>query len=95
MHGCLKRRKNKKEAGNAHLKISARILGKVFLKKEMGQPCPLFFIYFWSFQTNNTIFTTINVEKCPSSIRRPDLNTRPLKRESSPITTGPGHPPSR
>ena len=30
---------------------------------------------------------------CPSSIRRQDLNPRPLKHESSPITTIPGLPP--
>ena len=39
---------------------------------KMGQPRPLF-VYFWSFQTNNTILTTI----------------RPLDRESPPITTTP------
>ena len=53
----------------------------------------LFFVYFWSFQTNNTIFTTNQCEKCPSSIRRWDSNPRPLERESTPITTRPGLPP--
>ena len=54
----------------------------------MGQP-GLFFVYFWSFQTNNTIFTTNQCEKMsyPSSIRRRDLNPRSLECESPPITT--------
>ena len=37
-----------------------------------------FIVYFWSFQTNITIFTTIYVKKCPSSIRYRDSNPRPL-----------------
>ena len=51
----------------------------------------LFFVYFRSFQTNNTIFTTNQCEKmsCPSSIRRRDSNPQPLERESPPITTRP------
>ena len=58
----------------------------------MGQPQPLF-VYFRSFQTNNTIYTTNHCEKmskCPSSIWRWDSNPRPLKHELSPITTRPG-----
>ena len=51
----------------------------------------LFFVYFQSFQTNHTIFTTNQFEKCPSSLRRQDLNPRPLEHESSPLTTRPGH----
>ena len=54
----------------------------------------LFFIYFWSFQTNIiTIFTTNKCEKCPSSIRCWELNHRPSERESLPITTRHGLPP--
>ena len=55
----------------------------------LNGPTPAFFIYFWSFQTNNTIFTTNQWEKMsgPASIRRQDLNSQPLKHESSPITT--------
>ena len=52
----------------------------------MGQSRPLF-VYFWSFQTNISIFTTNICEKCPSSIRCQDLNPQPLERESLPITT--------
>ena len=59
----------------------------------MGQPRPLF-VYFRSFQTNNTIFTTNQCEKCPSSIWCWDLNPRPLENESSPIITRPGFPPN-
>ena len=50
----------------------------------------LFFVYFWSFQTNNTIFTTNQCEKCPSRIRRRDSNPRPFKHEMSTISTRPG-----
>ena len=52
----------------------------------------LFFVYFWSFQTNNTIFTANQCEKmsCPSSILCRDSNPQPFERESPPITTRPG-----
>ena len=62
----------------------------IFVK--MGQ-LGLFFIYFRSFQTDNTIFTTNLCEKmsnCPSSIWRRDWNPRPFEQESSPITTRSG-----
>ena len=56
----------------------------------MAQPRPLFFMYA-TFQTHITNFTTNRyVEKCPSSIWCWDLNSRPLKHESPPITTRPG-----
>ena len=66
----------------------------VFFFKKWANP-GLFFVYFWSFQTNNTIFTTNQCEKmsCPSSIRRQDSNPGPLERESPPITTRPGLSP--
>ena len=54
----------------------------------------LFFDNFQSFQTNNTIFTTNICEKCPSSIWCRDSNPRPSERESLPITTRPGLPPT-
>ena len=54
----------------------------------------LFFVYFWSFQTNITIFATNQCEKCPSSIQCQDSNPQPLKHELSPITTRPGLPPN-
>ena len=54
----------------------------------------LFFIYFWSFQTNIiTIFTTNKCEKCPSSIRCWELNPWTSERESLPITNRPGFTP--
>ena len=53
----------------------------------------LFFVYFWSFQTKITIFTTKICEKCPSSIRCWDLNPLPSECESLPKTTRPGLPP--
>ena len=48
-----------------------------------------FLVYFRSFRTNKTIFTTNQYEKmsCPSSIWRRDSNPQPLEHESSPITT--------
>ena len=64
-----------------------------FFKKKMGQP-GLFFIYFRSFSNKHQYnFTTINVKKCPSSIRHRDSNPRPSECESPPITTRPGLPP--
>ena len=54
----------------------------------MGQP---FFVYFQSFQPKNTIFTTNQCEKSPSSIWWWDLNPQTLEHESSPITITPGH----
>ena len=58
----------------------------------LNGPTPFsFFVYFQSFQTYiNTIFTTNQCEKCPSSIQYWDSNPRPLEHESSPITTRPG-----
>ena len=54
----------------------------------MGHPQPLFNL-FVSFQT---IITTNNSAKCPSSILYWDLNPQPLEHESPPITTRPGLP---
>ena len=50
----------------------------------MGKPLPLFhlFLVFSNKQYKS-------MEKCPSSIRRRDLNPRPLEHERSPITTRP------
>ena len=50
-----------------------------FFKKNWANP-DLFFIYFWSFETNNTIFTTNQCEEmlCQSSIRRRDSNPQPF-----------------
>ena len=41
--------------------------GSVFLNNGLT-PASIF-VYFWSFQTNNTLFTTNQFEKCSSSIR--------------------------
>ena len=62
-----------------------------FLKKWANSAH--FFIYFWSFQTNITIFTTKICEKCPSSIWCQDSKPQPLECESLPIMTRPGLPP--
>ena len=45
------------------------------------------FIFIFS---NITILTTKNVEKCPSSIRRWDLNSQPSDYKAPPLTTRPG-----
>ena len=57
----------------------------------------LFFVYFRSFQTNNTNLTTNQCEKmsCPSSIPHRDSNPQPSELESPSITTRPGLPPNR
>ena len=68
------------------------IIGNIFLK--MGHPQPLFHL-FLSFQANITILTTNKCEKCPSSLRRWDLNSQPLEHESPHITTRPGLRPSK
>ena len=57
--------------------------------KKMSQPRPLF--HFCLFK-HTTIFTTNKCEKCPSSIRRRDSNSRPLEHEPPPVTTRPGLP---
>ena len=56
----------------------------------------LFFVYFRSFQTNNTFITSNHCEKmsCPPSVRCRDSNPQPSKFESPPITTRPGLPPT-
>ena len=53
----------------------------------------LFFVYFWSFQTNISIFTANIFENCPFSIRCQDLNSRPSDYESPRLTARPGLPP--
>ena len=54
---------------------------------------PLFHLFSF-FQTNITILTTNQCEKCPSSIRRQDSNSQPSDYESPPLTTRPGLPPA-
>ena len=53
-------------------------VANLFLK-EWANPGP-FFVYFWSFQTNNTIFYNKSMWKMsrPSSIQRWDSNPQPL-----------------
>ena len=55
----------------------------------------LFSVYFRSFQTNITIFTTNHCEKmsCQYRIQCWDSNPRPSEYESPPITTREGVPP--
>ena len=73
------------------MKNSFWILKYVFFWKKWANP-GLFFVYFRSFQTNNTIFIANICEKCPSSIWCQDLNPWPSEREPLPITTRPGLP---
>ena len=59
----------------------------------MGQPRPLFCLFsVFAYKQYNV--TTNICEKCPSSIRCRDSNPRPSERESLPITTRPGLPPT-
>ena len=69
------------------------IRSRRLLKK--GQPRPLF-VYFRTFQTNNTILTTNQCEKNVLSIQytAPGFEPRPSDCESPPITTRPGLQPS-
>ena len=67
---------------------------KSFFKKKWANP-GLFFVYFRSFQTNNTIFTTNQCEKISIQYTVPGLNPQPLIHESSSITTRPGLLPNR
>ena len=49
---------------------------KTFLKKEMGQPRPLFhFVHFFCLKQTIQLLQQINVKNTPSSIRRWDRNT--------------------
>ena len=66
------------------------VINVVIFFQKMGLPRLLFFVYFRSFQTNITIFTTNPCEIYSSSICHRDLNPRHLKHESSPIITKPG-----
>ena len=55
----------------------------------------LFFVYFRSFQTNNTIFTTNQCEKCPNVHLVYSAGIQTFWTESSTITTRPlGFPPN-
>ena len=53
----------------------------------------LFFIYFWSFQTNIIIFTTNLCEKMSIQYTAPGFEPMTFECESLPITTRPGLPP--
>ena len=53
----------------------------------------LFYIDFCLFKQTLQFLQQINVEKCPSSIRRQDLNSQLSDNESAPLTTRPGLPP--
>ena len=67
---------------------SVDTFGQCFFKKWANPG--FFFVYFCSFQANNTFFSTMWKMSCPSSIQRQDSNSKPLKHESSPITTRSG-----
>ena len=61
------------------------------------------FVFLWAsfsfifglFRQTLQIFTTNVCEKCPCSIWHRDSNPRPQERESPPLTTRPGLPPSK
>ena len=60
-----------------------------FFQKKLANP-GLFLVYFWSFQTNNTVLTTHQCKKCPSSIWCWHLNTHTFRTWAFPITIRPG-----
>ena len=75
------------------LYISHNYLLTIFLK--IGQPRPLFRLFSVSIQqTSLQLLQQIYVKKCPSSVQCRDSNPQPLERESLPITSQPGLPPS-
>ena len=61
---------------------------------KMGHPRPLSHL-FLVFSNKHYNFYSNICEKCPSSIQCWDLNPQPLGRESPPINTRSGVPPSR
>ena len=66
---------------STRLYLISIILAKLkFVFKNRPTPASFSF-YCCLFQTNNTICTTNQCEKCPSSIRCRDLNPRPLELE--------------
>ena len=67
---------------------------KVVFHLKMGQSRPLFILYsvFSNKQYNFNNKSMLKMS-CPSMIRCRNLNPQPVKHESSPITTRPGHYP--
>ena len=72
--------------------IACSTVGLILFFKKWAIQGLFLHIFGLSKQTNDTILTTNLCEKmsCPSSIRRWDSNSQPLKHESSLITTRPG-----
>ena len=66
-----------------------------FFLKKIGQPRPLFRLFsVFSNKQYNSYNKSMWKMSCPSSIRRQDLNPQPSERESPPIITRPGLPPT-
>ena len=84
----LRRRRRRRRDDSFHLQAC------VCFYLKMGQPRPLFHL-FSSFQMHYKFYKNTNVNKCPSSIRCRDSNSRPLKHKPPPITTRPGLPSTR
>ena len=61
---------------------------------KMGQPRPLFHLFSVFSNKHYKFLQQIYVKKCPSSKWYRDSNPQPSVRESPPITTRPGLPPS-
>ena len=66
----------------------------IHLLKNWANP-GLFFVYFWSFQSNITIFCNKYMWKNVHPVYGRDSNPRPSERESPPIATRPGLLPTR
>ena len=77
--------------------LLAKGAAKVFQEHvfSIGQPRPLFLFIIGLFKQTLQFLQQINVKNCPTCIWRGDLNLRPLKHESSPITTKRGTRPNK
>ena len=60
-----------------------------FLKKKWANPGSVI-VYFHLFKQTLQFLQQKNVKKCPSIIRRWDLNSQPSDHETPPLTTRPG-----
>ena len=87
---------NSIEKGNKRRMGRTKLIEYFFqlLQSFLNGPTPAsFIVYFWSFQTNITIFTTNICEKCPSSMWCWYSNPHPSEHEHPHIITRPGLPP--
>ena len=85
---CIKQTLPERGRGNV-----AKVVGCVLFGIHFSQSKIALLLNFQSFQTINTIFTTNQCEKCPSSIWHWDMHPQPFEHEWSPINARRGLPP--